>query len=72
MDTPTNATGSGKVCRCPHHKVVPLLVVLFGLDFLFGNLGWLPTGFVNASWPLLVILAGGMKLGKGMCKCCDK
>lgn len=64
------SSGNGMVCRCPHHKMVPLLVVLFGLAFLLEALGTLSASFVNIAWPVLVILAGGMKLMKGMCKCC--
>ncbi len=60
----------GNVCKCPHHKAFPLLIVLFGLDFLGGALGWWNEDFVSLSWPVLVILAGGMKLVKGKCKCC--
>lgn len=60
----------GMTCKCPHHKIVPLLIVLFGLDFLAGAMGWLSMNFVNVSWPILVILAGAMKMMGGKCKCC--
>lgn len=68
MDAPM--TQQGNACKCPHHKIVPLLILLFGLDFLFGALGWLSPEFVNVSWPVLVALAGLMKLTEGKCKCC--
>lgn len=60
------------MCKCPHHKVTPVLVVLFGLTFLLGTWGTLSWGAVNVIWPVLVILAGAMKLAEksGMCKCC--
>ena len=58
----------GMTCKCPHHKVMPILVILFGLDFLLGTLGTLTWGFVNVSWPILVIIAGCMKLLN--CGCC--
>ena len=61
--------GKGMTCGCPHHKMVPLLVVLFGLAFLLEALGMLNMSFVNVAWPVLVILAGLMKMFKGMCKC---
>ncbi len=61
----------GGVCKCPHHKILPVLVVLFGLLFLGGNLGWWGWNVVNVGWPILVIIGGAMKLGKGMCKCCS-
>ena len=60
----------GMMCKCPHHKVIPFLVLLFGLDFLFGNWGWLTMGFVDATWPILVTAVGAMMLMKGKCKCC--
>ncbi len=64
--------GMKNVCSCPHHKVVPVLVVLFGLTFLLGALGILTSGFVMIAWPVLVIAGGLMKwMSKsGMCKCC--
>lgn len=67
-----NMQGMKNVCSCPHHKVVPVLVVLFGLTFLLGALGILTSGFVMIAWPVLVIAGGLMKwMSKsGMCKCC--
>ena len=61
-----------KVCKCPHHKVVPALIILIGLTFLLGSWGTLSASSVNVIWPVLVILAGAMKFGEkaGMCKCC--
>ncbi|MBI2047559.1 MAG: hypothetical protein HYW90_00580 [Candidatus Sungbacteria bacterium] len=60
----------GMVCKCPHHKMPGVFIVLFGLLFLGGNLGWWGMGVVNVGWPVLVILAGLMHFGKGWCKCC--
>ncbi len=60
----------GKTCKCPHHKMVPLLVFLFGLAFLLKAFGYLSAGFVDIAWPVLVTLAGVMKLSQGSCKCC--
>lgn len=59
-------------CKCFHHKVMPVLVVLFGLTFLLGTLGVLTSDFVNITWPVIVIAAGLMKWMEksGMCKCC--
>ena len=58
----------GKMCGCGHHKVTPWLVVLFGLDFFLAAVGVLTWGFVNVTWPILVIIAGCTK----MCGCCSK
>ncbi len=60
----------GGVCRCSHHKVIPGLVVLFGLTFLLGALGVFSAHAVSIIWPILVILAGLQKFGRDMCKCC--
>jgi len=55
-------------CGCAHHKAFPVLVVLFGLTFLLHALGYLTEGFVAVTWPVLVLAAGALKLGR--CKCC--
>lgn len=59
-------------CRCGHHKVIPILVVLFGLEFLLAQVNVLTWNFVGVTWPILVIIAGCMKLFRGACKCCCK
>lgn len=58
------------ICKCSHHKFGGVLVVLFGILFLGGNLGWWAPNTVNLVWPILVIVAGGFKLMEGKCKCC--
>ncbi len=67
-----NMQGMRNVCKCPHHKVMPVLVVLFGLTFLLEGWGVVSSSFAMTAWPVLVILAGLMKFGEksGMCKCC--
>jgi hypothetical protein len=55
-------------CKCGHHRVMPWLLVLFGLDFLLSSIGVLTWGFVSVTWPILVIIAGFAK----MCRCCRK
>ena len=61
---------SGNVCKCSHHKMWPLLVVVFGLLFLGGSLSWWGAQVVNVGWPVLVVLAGLFKWMEGKCKCC--
>ncbi len=57
------------VCPCMHHKIVPCLVVLFGLTFLLQGLG-VYGGNVNAIVaPIIIMLAGLAKLKGGMCGC---
>ena len=60
----------GNVCKCPHHKVVPLMIVLFGLTFFLSALGTITGETRNIIWPIVVIIAGGTKLFEGSCKCC--
>lgn len=60
------------MCKCPHHRVTAVLVILFGLTFLLGAWGTLSWDSVGVIWPVLVIIAGLMKFTEksGMCKCC--
>ncbi len=58
----------GKTCSCAHHKVVPIVLILIGVDFLLGALSVFTGWFVNLTWPILLIIAGSTKLGG--CKCC--
>ena len=62
--------GNEMMCGCPHHKVVPGLVILFGLLFLLGAYEVVTMRLVQIGWPILVILAGLMKMSQGNCKCC--
>ncbi len=59
----------GMMCKCPHHKVVPLAVTLIGLAFLLQALGVLTAGFVDVAWPVLLVVAGLTKMSSGMCSC---
>jgi len=59
-----------KHCKCPHHKVVPVAIILVGLLFLLQALGYAAPDFVAVCWPILVIIIGLVKLMKGTCKCC--
>jgi len=62
--------GKGMVCNCPHHKVIPWLIILIGADFLLGAVNVLTWGFVNITWPILLIIGGVVKLVR--CNCCSK
>ncbi len=63
----------GMSCSCPHHKISPLLkafgVLLFGLAFLMGNLGWISADTVATLWPLAIVLVGVAMFGR-LCGCC--
>lgn len=60
----------GGRCSCPPGKLVPVLVVLFGLGFLLQALDVLSTDFMAIAWPILVILAGLITMYEKMCKNC--
>lgn len=63
--------GEGKnICKCPHHKMIPALIVLFGVLFLLEALGVIAMSLVSVVWPVLVILAGLQKMMAGKCRCC--
>lgn len=62
-----------KDCACKCHKAGPMIIVLIGVTFLLGALGYVSQGTVAIVWPILLILLGLKKLGgAGMCKCCAK
>lgn len=72
MENMQNVHGGKNVCKCQHHKVVPSLIILFGLVFLLQAMEIVTSGFAMITWPIIVIAAGAMKFGEksGMCKCC--
>jgi hypothetical protein len=58
------------VCKCYHHKVIPVSIILIGVAFLLETLGILTDFALNMIWPVLLIVIGGTKLGARVCKCC--
>lgn len=69
MEGNTSA-GSCAMCKCPHHKMLPLLIVLFAVLFLLGNLEVITGRVVGLVWPIIVGVAGFLKMGEDKCKCC--
>ena len=51
---------------------LPALVIIFGLVFLLAEFNVLTWGFVNVTWPILIIIFGVGKLMSGKCTCCAK
>jgi len=47
-----------------------MLIVAFGALFFLGQIGVFTQGFVGIAWPVLVVIAGFMKMMKRKCKCC--
>ncbi len=60
-----------KMCKCPHHKMFPLAVLIVGVLFLLQALGVQLGNAVNIVWPIVVILWALKKMTRGMCKCCS-
>jgi len=58
------------VCKCPHHKVVPVCIALIGLAFLLMQWNILTATFVGLAWPILLIVIGLTKTFSNKCKCC--
>jgi hypothetical protein len=67
-----NHMNSTSACSCVHHKIWPILIIIFGAIFLFGNLGYLSAEIIRIAWPSTIILIGLVKLGSGSCKCYEK
>ncbi len=63
---------SSGVCKCHHHKIVPLMIVLIGLAFLLQALGIMEPMTVALAWPVLLIVAGLAKLSGRKCACCGQ
>ncbi len=62
----------GPACKCPHHKVGAIFIVLLGLLFLLNALGYVGDHTTAVVWPVIVILIGLQKIFKRRCNCCSK
>ncbi|HYD93243.1 MAG TPA: hypothetical protein VEB18_02175 [Candidatus Paceibacterota bacterium] len=59
-------------CKCTHHAIAPVAIVLIGLDFLGHAAGLISDTFLSLSWPALLVIAGLVKLAGHDCRCCAK
>ena len=62
----------GKKCPCPHHKMVPIFLILIGLTFLLNALMVLSNQVTAILWPILLILIGLQKIFESRCSCCSR
>ena len=69
---PNEAPKTCGSCKCGHHVIGPIAIILIGLAFLFSNLGWITGSVLGIIWPILIIIWGAGKLCKCCGKCCDK
>jgi hypothetical protein len=60
--------GSG--CGCVCHKSTGLLIILIGATFLAGAFNVISERLVSIVWPILLIIAGAMKLCGPIAGCC--
>ena len=65
-NTPANTCGG----KCGCHKMVPIIIILIGLDILLGACGVMGDKTVTIIWSILLIIIGIKKMMK--CKCCAK
>jgi len=61
----------GKTCKCSHHMIKPVLLLIFGIDFFLGAIGVLTNGFVQITWPIIIIIIAIMMMTGKNCKCCQ-
>ncbi len=67
MDVNTQSTN---VCKCTHHRTVPILVMLIGVAFLLNAVGIMDSYTLSIMWPILVIIASITKVCEHKCACC--
>ncbi len=67
-----NHVNPASSCRCMHHKIAPILIILFGLTFLLATLGYLDPAIARLAWPSLIVLYGLVKFVSGGCKCYER
>ncbi|MGC9605257.1 MAG: hypothetical protein ABSF56_00655 [Minisyncoccia bacterium] len=65
-----NPNEGPKVCKCPHHKVMPVAVVLIAVTVLLANFNVFSWYVADIIWPILLIVAVWPKLCR--CKCCEE
>lgn len=65
-----NHCDSACQCKCPHHYLAGVWVLLIGLDVLLGHLGVLSAHVVGIIWPVCLMLLGLHGIVRRSCKCC--
>ncbi len=65
-----NCSNQSKACQCTHHKVIPVMIILIAVTFLLNAFNYLADQSTAVIWPILLLIAGGTKLGQSKCGCC--
>ena len=60
-----------KSCRCPHHSMAAIFLVLIAITIFLGNFGVITEYTASLIWPVLVGLIGLQKAFGRRCKCCS-
>lgn len=61
-----------KSCRCPHHSLSAIFLVLLALTLVLGNAGVIAEHTASMIWPIFLALIGLQMLVTRRCKCCSK
>jgi K+ transporter len=61
---------NGAKCSCFYHDAIPVLMIIFALLFFLQAMGLIGEYFVSLAWPVLVAVAGVMKILGRRCNCC--
>jgi hypothetical protein len=67
-----NQNMQGQKCPCPHHKMVPIFLILIGLTFLLNTFMVIDSHVTAIIWPILVIAIGLQKIFETRCSCCSR
>lgn len=59
-------------CKCMHHNLVGIAVLVIGAAFLLQTLGVLSASAVSYIWPIALVVAGGVKAFGNKCSCCGE
>ena len=70
MDNQNHGMQQGKICKCPHHKMVPTLIALGGLFLLLGSIGTFTMASTGVAISVLVMIGGLSEVFDTVCKCC--
>lgn len=59
-----------KSCRCPHHSLTSIFLVLLALTVFLGNMDVIAEHTASMIWPVFLGLIGFQKFFSRRCTCC--
>lgn len=57
-------------CTCPHHRAIPVFIILIAAVLLLGQWEVLTESTVGIVWPILLGAIGVTKFMERNCSCC--